>query len=195
MRMLLNMHGLWSFMLLTICVVQGLKITNQTDRMQIPLPPAKPTARLNALNHRARRPRYQRDVTYRQEGVEAILKAFEPKSVLRPEYGMLFQHQAYIHPNMQRRYLFVGVRLPDPKDLHYDYRNKMLPCLKMIRSGPTWVQNNPFYELPRMPGEVVTYVNSQPSLLQKPMLNMCTWYNRMYETLMAATEFKMRSLR
>ena len=189
------MHGLWSFVLLTICVIQGLKITNQTDRVQIPLPPAKPMARLNALNHRACGPRYQRDVTYRQEGVEAILKAFEPKSVLRPEYGMLFQHQAYIHPNMQRRYLFVGVRLPDPKDLHYDYRDKTLPCLKMIRSGPTWVQNNPFYELPGMPGEVVTYVRSQPSLLQKPMLNMCTRYNRMYETLMAATEFKMRSLR
>ena len=108
---------------------------------------------------------------------------------------MLFQHQAYIHPNMQRRYLFVGVRLPDPKDLHYDYRDKTLPCLKMIRTGPTWLQNNPFYELPGTPGEVLTYVRSQPSLLQKPMLNMCTRYNHMYETLMAATEFKMRSLR
>ncbi len=189
------MHGLWSFVLLTICVVQGLRVTNQTDRVRIPLPPAKPTARLNSLHHRARGPRYQRDVMYRKEGVEAILKAFEPKSVLRPEYGMLFQHQAYIHPNMQRRYLFVGVRLPDPKDLHYDYRDKTLPCLKMIHSGPTWVQNNPFYELPGTPGEVLTYVRSQPSLLQKPMLNMCTRYNRMYETLMAAMEFKMRSLR
>ena len=168
------MHGLWSFVLLTICVVQGLRVTNQTDRVRIPLPPAKPTARLNVLHHRARGPRYQRDVTYQKEGVEAILKAFEPKSVLRPEYGMLFQHQAYIHPNMQRRYLFVGVRLPDPKDLHYDYRDKTLPCLKLIRSGPTWLQNNPFYELPGTPGDVLTYVRSQPSLLQKPMLNMCT---------------------
>ena len=76
------MHGLWSFVLLTICVVQGLRVTNQTDRVRIPLPPAKPTARLNALHHRARGPRYQRDVTYQKEGVEAILKAFEPKSVL-----------------------------------------------------------------------------------------------------------------
>ncbi len=131
-RKLFAMHGLWSFVLLVVCVVQGLRLSNQTDRVLIPLPPAKLTTRLNALHHRARGPQFERDVTYRKEGVEAILKAFEPKSVLRPEYGMLFQHQAYIHPNMQRRYLFVGVRLPDPKDLIYDYRDKTLPCLKVI---------------------------------------------------------------
>ncbi len=189
------MHGLCIFVLVVVCAVQGLKTATQMDHVQIPLPPAKPTTRLNALHHKARGPRFQRDVTYQKEGVEAILKAFEPKSVLRPEYGMLFQHQAYIHPNMQRRYLFVGVCLPDPKDLYYDYRDKTLPCLKLIRTGPTWLQNNPFYELPGTPGDVLTYVRTQPSLLQKPMLNMCTRYNRMYETLMAATEFKMRSLR
>ena len=126
------MHGLCIYVLVVVCAVQGLNITIQTDHVQIPLPPAKPTARLNALHHKACGPRFQRDVTYRKEGVEAILKAFEPKSVLRPEYGMLFQHQAYIHPNMQRRYLFVGVHLPDPKDLHYDYWDKTLPCLKLI---------------------------------------------------------------
>ncbi len=70
-------------------------------------------------------------MTYRKEGVEAILNAFKPKSVLCPEYGMLFQHQAYIHPNMQRWYLFVGVRLPDPKDLTYDYRDK---CYRVSKS-------------------------------------------------------------
>ncbi len=108
------------------CVVgclcsSGIETVKPNDHMRIPLPPAKLTSRLNALHHRARGPRFERDVTYRKEGVEAILKAFEPKSVLHPEYGMLFQHQAYIHPNMQRRYLFVGVRLPDSKDLIYDY--------------------------------------------------------------------------
>ncbi len=133
------MHGLWSFVLLIVCVVQGLRLSNQTDRVRIPLPPPRPTTRLNALHHRACGPRLQRVVTYRKEGVEAILKAFEPKSVLCPEYGMLFQHQAYIHPNMQRRYLFVGVRLPDPKDLIYDYRDKTLPCLKIIWSSPDWL--------------------------------------------------------
>ena len=189
------MHGLWSFVLLVVCVVQGLRLSNQTDQVRIPLPPAKLTARLNALQHRAHGPRFERDVTYRKEGVEAILKAFEPKSVLCPEYGMLFQHQAYIHPNMQRRYLFVGVRLPDPKDLIYDYRDKTLPCLKVIRSSPDWLQNTPFYNLPGTPGHVTTHVRSQPSLLQRPLMQICSWYNQMYETLMAATEFKMRGLR
>ncbi len=165
------MHGLCSFVLVVICTVQGLKVSNQTDRVWIPLPQARPTARLNALHHRARGPWFQRDVTYRKEGVEAILKAFEPKSVLRPEYGMLFQHQAYIDPNMQRRYLFVGVRLPDPKDLHYDYRDKTLPCLKVIHSSPGWLQNMPFYDLPGTPGHVTTHVRSQPSLLQRPLMN------------------------
>ncbi len=58
------MHGLWSFVLLVVCVVQGLRLSNQTDRVQIPLPPAKLTTRLNALQHRARGPRFERDVTY-----------------------------------------------------------------------------------------------------------------------------------
>ncbi len=115
------MHGLWSFVLLTACVVRGLKLAQETDRVQIPLPPAKPTTRLNVLHYKTHGERVTQDATYQKEGVKAILKAFEPKLVLRPEYGMLFQHQAYIHPNMQRRYLFVGVRLPDPKDLTYDY--------------------------------------------------------------------------
>ncbi len=189
------MHGLCSFVLLTICVVQGLRLSNQTDHVRIPLPPAKPTARLNALHHRARGPRYQRDVTFRKEGVEAIMKVFEPKSVLRPEYGMLFQHQAYIHPNMQRRYLFVGVRLSDPKDLNYNYRDKTLLCLKVIRNSPDWLQNMPFYNLPGIPGHITTHVRSTPSLLQRLLMQICSRYNRMYETLMAATEFKMRSLR
>ena len=123
------------------------------------------------------------------------MKAFEPKSVLRPEYGMLFQHQVYIHPNMQRRYLFVGVRLPDPKDLNYDYRDKMLPCLKVIRNSPDWLQNTPFYNMPGIPGHITTHVRSTPSLLQRPLMQICERYNRMYETLMAATEFKWRSLR
>ena len=189
------MHGLWSFVLLIVCVVQGLRLSNQTDRVRIPLPPPRPTTRLNALHHRACGPRLQRVVTYRKEGVEAILKAFEPKSVLCPEYGMLFQHQAYIHPNMQRRYLFVGVRLPDPKDFIYEYQDKTLPCLKITRSCPDWLQNTPFYNLPGTPGHVTTHVRSQPSLLQRLLMQICSWYNRMYETLMAAMEFKMRGLR
>ncbi len=123
------------------------------------------------------------------------MKAFELKSVLRPEYGMLFQHQAYIHPNMQRRYLFVGVRLPDPKDLNYDYRDKTLLCLKVIRNSPDWLQNTPFNNMPGIPGHITTHVRSMPSLLQRPLIQICEWYNRMYETLMAATEFKWRSLR
>ncbi len=189
------MHGLWSFVLLKVCAVQGLKLADKSDQVRIPLPLARPTAILNALHQRSRRPRVQRDVMYRKEGVEAILKAFEPKSVLHPEYGMLFQHQAYIHPNMQRRYLFVGVRLPDPKDLKYDYWDKTLPCLKVIRSSLDWLQNTPFYNLPRTPGHVTTHVRSQPSLLQRPLMQICSRYNRMYERLMAATEFKMKSLR
>ncbi len=116
-------------------------------------------------------------MTYRKEGVEAILKAFEPKLVLRPEYGMLFQHQAYIHPNMQRRYLFVGVHLPDPKDLIYDYQDKTLPCLKVIRSSPDWLQNTLFYNLPGTPGHVTMHVRSQPSLLQRPLMQTCSRYN------------------
>ncbi len=189
------MHGLWSFVLLIVCVVQGLRLSNQTDRVRIPLPLPKLTTRLNALQHRARGSRFERDVMYRKEGVEAILKAFKPKLVLHPEYGMLFQHQAYIHPNMQRRYQFMGVRLPDPKDLIYDYRDKTLPCLKVIWSSPDWLQNTPFYNLPGTPGHVTTHVRSQPSLLQRPLMQICSWYNRMYKTLMAATEFKMRGLR
>ncbi len=43
------MHGLWSFILLTLCVIQGLKQVQETDRVRIPLPPAKTTARLNKL--------------------------------------------------------------------------------------------------------------------------------------------------
>ncbi len=35
------MHGLWSFVLLTACVVRGLKLVQETDRVRIPLPPAK----------------------------------------------------------------------------------------------------------------------------------------------------------
>ncbi len=133
-------------------------------------------------------------MTYWKEGVEAILKAFEPKSVLCPENGMLFQHQVYIHPNMQRRYLFVGVRLPDPKDLNYDYRDKTLLCLKVICNSPDWLQNTPFYNLSGIPGHITTHVRSMPSLLQRLLMQICSRYNHMYETLMAATEFKMRSL-
>ncbi len=87
------MHGLWNFVLLTVCVAQGFNLAEEMDRVRIPLPPAK-TTWLNKLHQLACGPQFQRDVTYRKEGVEAILKAFEPKSVLHPEYGMLFQHQA-----------------------------------------------------------------------------------------------------
>ncbi len=58
------MHGLWSFVLLIVCVVQGLRLSNQTDRVRIPLPPPKPMMRLNALHHKAHGPRFQRDVMY-----------------------------------------------------------------------------------------------------------------------------------
>ncbi len=47
------MHGLCSFVLLTLCVVQGLKKARENEDVQIPLPPAKPTACLNALYYKA----------------------------------------------------------------------------------------------------------------------------------------------
>ncbi len=37
------MHGLWSIVLLTVCVVRGLKVAQEMDRVQIPLPPARST--------------------------------------------------------------------------------------------------------------------------------------------------------
>ncbi len=52
----------------------------------------------------------------------------------------------------------MGVWLPDPKDLTYDYHDKTLPCLKVIRESPDWLQNTPFYNLPGTPGHVTTHV-------------------------------------
>ncbi len=53
------MHGLWSFVLLTACVVQGLTLAQEMDWVRIPLPPAKTTMRLNKLHQLVRGPQFQ----------------------------------------------------------------------------------------------------------------------------------------
>ena len=44
-------------------------------------------------------------------------QAFHPEPVLKPEYGMLFEHQGELLQNLQRKYLFVALKLPTVDEL------------------------------------------------------------------------------
>ena len=55
-------------------------------------------------------------IQYRRQQKEEV-KGFIPKPVARPEYGTVYQHQGMLLQNLQRRFLYIVIRLPELKDL------------------------------------------------------------------------------
>ena len=53
---------------------------------------------------------------------------FTPKSILRPEYGILYEHLGQLHQGLQRYYLVVGIPFPTEKDILDTYTDLLLNC-------------------------------------------------------------------
>ena len=62
--------------------------------------------------------RWRRDtgIQYRHEKKEDTT-GFIPKSIARPEYGTVYQHQGMLPQNLRHRYLYIVIQLPHLKDL------------------------------------------------------------------------------
>ena len=55
-------------------------------------------------------------IQYKHESKEDIT-GFIPKPVARPEYGTIYQHKDMLLQNLQRRYLYIIIKLPHLSDL------------------------------------------------------------------------------
>ena len=51
-------------------------------------------------------------IQYKHESKEDIA-GFISKSVARPEYGMIYQHKGMLLQNIQHRYLYILIKLPN----------------------------------------------------------------------------------
>ena len=62
--------------------------------------------------------RWKRDtgIQYTHEKKKDIT-GFIPKSIARPEYGTVYQHQSMLLQNLHHRYLHIVIRLPHLRDL------------------------------------------------------------------------------
>ena len=82
-------------------------------------PPAQPTIGFTANDRIRHRRKRSAGFKYREADHDIDVDRFVPQSVLRAEYGMLFQHQGMLIQNIQRRYLFVAMDLPTTADLEF----------------------------------------------------------------------------
>ena len=55
-------------------------------------------------------------IQYRHEKKEDVT-GFIPNSIAEPEYGTVYQHQGMLLQNLQCRYLYIVIQLPQLKDL------------------------------------------------------------------------------
>ena len=53
---------------------------------------------------------------------------FTPISILRPEYGILYEHLGQLYQGLQRYYLVIGIPLPTEKDIPDAYTDLSLNC-------------------------------------------------------------------
>ena len=53
---------------------------------------------------------------------------FTPKSILRPEYGLLYEHIGQLYQGLQRYYLVIGISLLTEKDIPDAYTDLSLNC-------------------------------------------------------------------
>ena len=53
---------------------------------------------------------------------------FTPKSILRPEYGLLYEHIGQLYQGLQWYYLVIGIPLPTEKDIPDAYTDLSLNC-------------------------------------------------------------------
>ena len=53
---------------------------------------------------------------------------FTPQSILRPEYGMLYEHIGQLYQGLQWYYLVIGIPLPTEKDIPDAYTDLTLNC-------------------------------------------------------------------
>ena len=53
---------------------------------------------------------------------------FTPKSILRPEYGILYEHLGQLYQGLQRYYLVIGIPLPTEDDIPDAYTDLSLNC-------------------------------------------------------------------
>ena len=53
---------------------------------------------------------------------------FTPKSILRPEYGLLYEHIGQLYQGLQQYYLVIGIPLPTEKDIPGAYTDLSLNC-------------------------------------------------------------------
>ena len=53
---------------------------------------------------------------------------FMPKSILRLEYGLLYEHIRQLYQGLQRYYLVIGIPLPTEKDIPDAYTDLSLSC-------------------------------------------------------------------
>ena len=53
---------------------------------------------------------------------------FTPKSILRPEYGVLYEHIGQLYQGLQWYYLVIGISLPTEKDIPNAYTDVTINC-------------------------------------------------------------------
>ena len=53
---------------------------------------------------------------------------FTPKSILRPDYGLLYEHIRQLYQGLQRYYLVIGIPLLTEKDIPDAYTDLSLNC-------------------------------------------------------------------
>ena len=62
------------------------------------------------------------------EGFDAKPNIFTPQSILRPEYGVLYDHIGQLYQGLQGYYLVIGIPLPKEKDVPDAYTDLKVNC-------------------------------------------------------------------
>ena len=89
---------------------------------------------------------------------------FTPKSILRPEYGLLFEHIGQLYQGLQWYYLVIGIPLPTEKDIPDAYTDLSLNC-----DYHTYADNNqsPVRDLMQMCVDFFPSIIKKSSVLKK----------------------------
>ena len=53
---------------------------------------------------------------------------FTPKSILRPEYGLLYEHIGQLYQGLRWYYLVIGIPLPTERDIPDAYTEVTINC-------------------------------------------------------------------
>ena len=89
---------------------------------------------------------------------------FTPKSILRPEYGLLYEHIGQLYQGLQWYYLVIGIPLPTEKNIPDAYTDLSLNC-----DYRTYADNNqsPVWDLMQIGVDFFPSIIKKSSVLKK----------------------------